>query len=203
MIPAPAPSLTTTPLLALQHALTPYTRAEKAGLTRSTWFEKGGSHYGFLQASKPQTMGYALADSPVALLAWIYEKLRDWTDGYPCTEEEVLTWVSLYLFSTGWAAASLRIYYQALHEEGDGSRKAATGWLPGTRLGLAWFPRDIHVVPRVWGRGLGDVVFERERESGGHCAAWERPEWVVQDLKEVFGKARGAFWVVSGRSGFD
>lgn len=203
MIVSSPPAPTASPLLALTHALTPYTAAERAGLERSRWFEKEGSHYGFLQASKPQTLGYALADSPVALLAWIYEKLHDWTDNYPWTDDEILTWICLYLFSAAGPAASLRIYYEALHEEGDGSRNAAMRWLPGTLLGLAQFPRDIYVYPRVWGRGLGKVVFERERESGGHFAAWERPEWVVADLKEMFGKGGGALGVVGGRSGFD
>ena len=77
------------------------------------------------------------------------------------------------------------------------------GWLPGTLLGLAYFPRDISVLPRVWGKGLGKVVFERERESGGHFAAWERPEWVAQDLKEMFGKRGGACGAVRGKSGFE
>lgn len=205
MIVASPPSPTKAPLLALQHALTPYTPTEKAGLARSHWFDKEGSHYGFLQASKPQTLGYALTDSPVALLAWIYEKLHDWTDAYPWTDDEILTWICLYLFSTPGPAASLRIYYEALHEEGDadGSRNAALGWLPGTLLGLAQFPRDIYVLPRVWGRGLGKVVFDRERESGGHFAAWERPEWVAEDLKEMFGKGGGAFRVLGAKNGFD
>lgn len=203
MIVSKPPSASTSPLLALTHALTPYTAAERAGLERSHWFEKEGIHYNFLQASKPQTLGYALADSPVALLAWIYEKLHDWTDNYPWTDDEILTWICLYLFSTAGPAASLRIYYEALHEEGHGSINAAMGWLPGTLLGLAQFPRDIYVYPRVWGRLLGKVVFERERESGGHFAAWERPEWVVADLKEMFGRGGGAFGVVGERSGFD
>jgi hypothetical protein len=85
--------------LSLQHSLKPYSEKDKAGFERSNWFSKEGFGYNFLQSTKPQTLAYALNDSPVALLAWIYEKLHDWTDGYPWSEEEILTWVSIYQFS--------------------------------------------------------------------------------------------------------
>ncbi|KAL9639853.1 MAG: hypothetical protein Q9164_000673 [Protoblastenia rupestris] len=77
MTRAHAPTLSSNPLLYLQHALTPYTPSERAGLGRTSWFLKEGSGYRTQQATKPQTLGYALADSPVGLLAWIYEKLHD------------------------------------------------------------------------------------------------------------------------------
>jgi hypothetical protein len=73
MIRANPPEYKKNPLLALQHAVTPYSESEKQGLKRNTWFAKEGSGYNLEQRTKPQTIGYALADSPVALLAWIYE----------------------------------------------------------------------------------------------------------------------------------
>jgi hypothetical protein len=73
MIRANPPKYKKNPLLALQHAVTPYSEGEKHGLNRNTWFAKEGSGYNLEQRTKPQTIGYALADSPVALLAWIYE----------------------------------------------------------------------------------------------------------------------------------
>lgn len=86
MIRAGPPTWTKHPILSLQHALTPYSQAERDGFQRSQWFLKEGSGYRMIQATKPQTAGYGLHDSPVGLLAWIYEKLHDWTDDYPWTD---------------------------------------------------------------------------------------------------------------------
>lgn len=109
------PSWRTHPLLALQHAINPYTPQELAGLQRTASVRQSGLGYFHVQSTKPKTIGYSLADSPVGLLAWIYEKLHDWTDEYAWTEEEVLTWVSIYWFSKAGPAASVRIYYEATH----------------------------------------------------------------------------------------
>jgi hypothetical protein len=61
---------------------------ERAGATRNDWFEKKGAGYYHMHSTKPQTLGYSLADSPVGLLAWIYEKLIDWSDGYAWPDDE-------------------------------------------------------------------------------------------------------------------
>ena len=76
------------PLLLLSHLVLPYSPAEKEGLARSEWYFKSGSGYVAEQTTQPQTLGYALADSPVGLLAWVYEKLVNWTDAYPWTDDE-------------------------------------------------------------------------------------------------------------------
>jgi hypothetical protein len=73
MVRSNRPTFSKHPMLALQHAIFPYTKEEKESLERSAWFAKEGSAYRSLQATKPQTLGFALQDSPVALLAWIYE----------------------------------------------------------------------------------------------------------------------------------
>jgi len=72
----------------ISHLLTPYTAAEKAGLERSKWFNEQGIGYYAEQTTQPQTLGYGLADSPAGLLAWIYEKLVNWTDKYPWEDDE-------------------------------------------------------------------------------------------------------------------
>lgn len=92
MIRANPPTWTSNPLIALQHAVQPYSDRDKKGLERSKWFAEEGSGYRLLQSTKPQTIGYALTDSPVGLLAWLLEKLHDWTDSYPWTDDEILTW---------------------------------------------------------------------------------------------------------------
>ena len=185
--------------MAAQHAETPYSKAEKEGIARSEWFRKEGCGYNELQSTKPQTLGYSLHDSPVGLLAWIYEKLHDWTDSYPWTDDEILTWVSIYWFSTAGPAASARIYYETRHSN---AVRIFGKYIPHVKLGLSYFPKDLELPPRTWGRTLGPVVFEADHEDGGHFAAHERPEQLAQDLFAMFGKGGGAYGVVEGKSGY-
>ncbi len=170
------PRLTSNPLLWLQHAVTPYSARDKAGFERSKWFATEGSGYRTQQSTKPQTLGYGLTDSPVALLAWIYEKLHDWTDSYPWTDDEILTWVSIYWFSTAGPTANLRIYYEAAHPNtanGGVHRNRTNQYIPKVKLGLCYCPKEIDVIPHSWGRTVGPVVFESQKTKGGHFAAWE------------------------------
>lgn len=205
MIRAQPPSFLSQPVLALQHAVTPYSDAEKAGLQRSSWFQNEGHAYRELQATKPQTLAYAFASSPVALLAWIYEKLHDWTDEYPWTDDEILTWVSIYYFSTAGPSAHVRIYYEVKHTPSSevATRESAQAWVDRVKLGLAYFPKELTVVPRAWGETLGRVVHQSISERGGHFAAWERPDVVSKDLQDMFGKKGALYKIVPGRSGYE
>ncbi|CZR68834.1 related to epoxide hydrolase [Phialocephala subalpina] len=203
------PTWSKNPLLALRHAVSPYTEKEKKGLERSQWFEKEGRGYNLEQSTNPQTLAYALHDSPVALLSWIYEKLHDWSDAYPWTDDEILTWVSIYRFSRAGPGAAHRIYYESNHNYVAAGRGLKIlnpvdmrSWLPIVKLGLSWNPKEIIVPPRMLGRTLGSVVYEADNESGGHFYAHERPEWLARDLRTMFGKTGGAFGVVKGREGY-
>lgn len=187
------PTLLKSPGQYVKHAVTPYTEAEKHGVERSQWFRKKGFGYNLEQSTRPHTLGFALADSPVALLAWIYEKLHDWTHDYPWTDDEVLTWISIYAFSTAGADASVRIYYENMNGGGYSQGDPYNGSVP---LGLSYFPYDLVVPPATWGRTLGPVVFENRHEDGGHFAAYERPEKLADDLRTMFGKGGGAESVV-------
>lgn len=205
LVLADAPTWSASPYLALLNSITPYNNREKDGQVRTTWFEASGYGYNILQSTKPQTIGYALADSPAALLAWIYEKLHDWTDDYPWTEEEICTWVSIYWFSTAGPAASVRIYYEAQHpglKEGVLSTARLRQWIPKVPLGIAHFPKEIRVVPNTWAKTLGPVVFQSEHKHGGHFAAYEQPQAIIGDLKEMFGKGGVCYGVVEGKPGF-
>jgi hypothetical protein len=82
------PKLLSSPSAYFSHLISKYTPAEEAGLERNAWFKKTGGGYFAEQSTQPQTLGYSLADSPVGLLAWIYEKLVNWTDGYPWEDDE-------------------------------------------------------------------------------------------------------------------
>ncbi|KAK8216245.1 Alpha/Beta hydrolase protein [Phyllosticta capitalensis] len=206
MIRAFPPKFAKQPLLAAKHSVTSYSEAEKQGLERSAWFNKEGTGYNVEQRTKPQTIGYALADSPVACLAWIYEKLHDWTDDYPWTDDEICTWISIYWFSTAGPAASVRIYYEAIHPQPGrpiGHRDKLSEWIPKVKLGVAHFPKELSVVPRSWARTLGPVVHESVHDAGGHFAAWERPEDIARDLQTMFQKSGPCFNIVKGCSGYD
>ncbi|KAJ3997936.1 Alpha/Beta hydrolase protein [Lentinula boryana] len=188
------------PILYLKHLVTPYTEAEKAGIERSKWFVKEGRGYHEEQATKPQTLGYSLADSPVGLLAWIYEKLVTWTDSYPWTDDEVLTWISIFYFSRAGPAASVRIYYEVMHSKGFLQSPSLKPTIP---LGVSHFPNELRITPKKFDHNVGKLVFQAEHSSGGHFAAYERPEELVGDLRKMFGKKGPAFGVVPGKNGYE
>ncbi|KAI2470448.1 alpha/beta-hydrolase [Annulohypoxylon bovei var. microspora] len=189
LVIARPPSLLSSPLLCLQYALGWYSPDEKAGFQRSKWFRAEGQGYNLIQGSKPHTPGFALADSPVGLLAWIYEKLREWTDAYGWTDEEVLTWIGVYAFSEPGADASVRLYYEMTHD--PGSMASLLAWNGKVPLGLSYFPKDVIVLPSSWGKTLGPVVYEKRHEAGGHFASTEKPEELVDDMKKMFAKKGG------------
>ncbi|RDX44900.1 alpha/beta-hydrolase [Lentinus brumalis] len=194
------PAVTKSPWLYLTHLITPYTTKEKEGWARTQKFRSQGSGYSNEQATKPQTLGYSLADSPVGLLAWIYEKLVTWTDSYPWEDDEVLEWVSIYWFSRAGPAASLRIYKEMTHNY----TKVAVAGVEWTSipLGFSIFPKELTKVPGKWLRTLGNVVFESEHEHGGHFAAHEEPEELVKDIRAFFGRGGPAFGVVPQKNGY-
>ncbi|KAN0088173.1 alpha beta-hydrolase [Tylopilus felleus] len=80
-------------LLSLASMVAPLVVKEKEGLARTEWFIKQGGGYIAEHATQPQTLGYSPTDSPVGLLAWLYEKLHVWTDDYPWEDDEALTWL--------------------------------------------------------------------------------------------------------------
>lgn len=198
---AEPPSFFSEPLLALRNLVTPYTAREVIGLQRTAWFSNLGSGYQNEQSTKPQTIGYALSDSPVALLSWIYEKLHDWTDAYPWTEEEVCTWICIYWFSTAGPAASIRIYHEVKNDRFLTSQRLGS-WISHVKIGFSRGPMELRSYPSTWRKNHGHVVFERDHEHGGHFLAWESPTELLADVRRMFGKNGGAFGVVPGHTGF-
>ncbi|ROW05703.1 hypothetical protein VMCG_05211 [Cytospora schulzeri] len=181
------PPLTKSPLgfvrFLITHMLNLYTPQEQSGLKASQDYQIDGNSYLHLMRTRPNTIGAMLADSPVGLLAWIYEKLITWTDDYPWTDQEICEWVSLYWFSRAGPAASVTI----CHEMFQGDWQADTGrGIPSAKLGFSYFPKEVAATPRMWNRRLGDVVFEKEHEKGGHFPAWDQPEALVEDLRTMF-----------------
>ncbi|KAI4154959.1 MAG: hypothetical protein LQ340_001332 [Diploschistes diacapsis] len=178
---------------------------DRTDLEYSQRYENEMSGYLKQQDTRPQTLGYALADSPVGLLAWVYEKLYEWTDEYPWTDDEILTWISIYAFSTAGPAASVRIYYESVHPAPGGISREESLLGPvqtDVPLALAYFPKEIIRLPKSWGYTIGNVVQLSEFERGGHFAAFEVPELLVSDLRKLFGKKGASFEVVKGSRGF-
>lgn len=150
IVPA-APEFKKHPILVLQHAITPYSEKEKASFARTKWFAKEGRGYNLLQSTKPQTLSYDMRTSPVAL-ARICEKLHDWTDAYPWTDDQILEWVSIYQFSRAGSGAAHNIYYEITHTEpGPGSvtSEISKVYVPKVKLRLAYNPRELSVCPRL------------------------------------------------------
>ena len=171
------------------------------GLSRTKQFSTEGDGYYKVQSTKPQTIGYSLADSPVGLLAWIYEKLHDWSDNYAWTDDEILTWVSIYYFSKAGPAATSNVYFEMEHSE-PGAFVASQAY-SDVPLGIARFSKDLILLPKLWNQTLGPVVFESVYEDGGHFAAYERPDAIINDLRAMFGKDGGAYGSVTGKHGYD
>ncbi|KAI0629864.1 alpha/beta-hydrolase [Trametes polyzona] len=195
------PKFFSNPLLYLGMFLLPLDSDAKARFKRtSEWLTKG-TGYQAEQGTKPQTIGYSLADSPVGLLAWIYEKLVNWSDEYPWTDDEVIEWISVYWFSRAGPAATLRIYY----EMSGGVVTPSFGTLPKMTVpvGASYFPREILQTPKSWSHLLGKLVFEAEHDKGGHFAAFEQPEKLAGDLRKMYAKGGPAYGVVPGRTGYD
>ncbi|KAI0259498.1 alpha/beta-hydrolase [Gloeopeniophorella convolvens] len=185
------------PLRFAKYLLTPYTPREREGMARSRMFQKTGMGYFAQQSTRPQTLGYNLGDSPVGLLAWIYEKIGPGTDNYPWTDDEVLTWISIYWFSRAGPSASTRIYYELSKSE-EVFRTPRTS----VPVGISFFPKEVFHAPRELLRAELNVVFESEHDAGGHFAAYEKPEALVDDLRRMFGRGGPAAGVVPGHSGF-
>ncbi|KAL4878523.1 Alpha/Beta hydrolase protein [Aspergillus karnatakaensis] len=191
------------PLFCAKNLLTiPFSPESKAYLYTTFSYLTKGSGYAIQQATRPQTIGYALHDSPVALLSWIYDKLHLWTDNYPWTDDEILTWVSIYLFSAAGPAASTRIYYET-SEDGSMMESISHPAPRGVKVGMAQFKNELMKYPPSWAQLLGYEVRVKEYPTGGHFAAWEAPELLAGDLREFLGKGGLAFGVVKGRNGIE
>jgi microsomal epoxide hydrolase len=164
------------------------TDAEKASLQRMRQFRNAGMGYGAIQSTRPQTLAYALTDSPAGQLAWIVEKFREWTDGDlpddAVDRDQMLTNVTLY-WLTGTAGSSARLYFEA----------ARTGaWGPPVQsaapTGVAVFPYEIAPPIRRFAEMSNNIVHWTEFDRGGHFAAMEEPDLFVADVRQFFRQLR-------------
>jgi pimeloyl-ACP methyl ester carboxylesterase len=158
---------------------------EQAALGAMDYYSRVDSGYSKIQGTKPQTIGYPLDDSPAGLAGWIVEKFRTWSD---CggdvesvfTKDQLLDNVMLY-WLTATAHSAGRLYYEA---------EQTRGFIPAERptvpFGVAAFPKEIIRSPRHWAEQRYDIRHWNEMPRGGHFAAFEQPELLVDDVREFF-----------------
>jgi pimeloyl-ACP methyl ester carboxylesterase len=162
------------------------TQEELIALMQLQQFLEEETGYQRIQGTKPQTLGYALNDSPAGLAAWIVEKFRTWSD---CggdverrfTKDELLTNVMLY-WVTETATSSCRLYFEAMHA----GKFPPTGLRVEVPTGCAIFPGEIVKPPRRWAERVYAVRRWTVMPSGGHFAAMEEPEALAEDIRAFF-----------------
>jgi len=163
-----------------------YTPFEQKCLDRClNWFMKDQSAYFMIQGSKPRTLGFAMHDSPVGMLAWMCDKLFLWSDDYPWTPDELITWTLMHYFPGPTTA--FQMYFENSPEELSHTSILATGFIK-VPTGVSAFPKELGVMPRSWVERKAKVVWWREHEDGGHFAAYERPEVLVGDIVDFVEK---------------
>jgi pimeloyl-ACP methyl ester carboxylesterase len=171
------------------------TDEERAAAVQGAAFRATGFGYFLEQATRPQTIGYALLDSPVALAAWMLDHDTDsyykiasaFVDGKPAgnlTRDEILDNVTLY-WLTGTGASAARSYW----ESGQASARAAGQLPPPMSLPFAFttFPGEIYRTPRSWvEKAYPNVSYFNEVDRGGHFAAWEEPQLFAEEMRKAF-----------------
>ncbi len=159
------------------------TEADKVALTGAKFYQDWDSGYSKQQSTRPQTLGYGLADSPVGQSAWILEKFYQWTDcgGHPenvLSRDEMIDNIMLY-WLTNSGTSSARLYWESFSRafgRGENTVKIPTG--------VSSFPREIVRTPRSWAeQRYLDIQYWNDLDKGGHFAAFEQPELFVEEMR--------------------
>ena len=167
------------------------TAEEQNALEDMSLLSRDGSGYAFLQGTRPQTLSYGLADSPVAQAMWIYEKLQAWSDNdgdvqKALSVDSMLDDISLYWF-TNTAGSSARFYWEVFRT-GFSNYSAGHIDLP---MAATTFPREFYHAPRIWAEAAWPNLFYwSSAPHGGHFAAWEQPEIFAAELRKAFSRVR-------------
>ena len=177
------------------------TEQERAALEQTKTFRASGFGYFLEQATRPQTIGYALLDSPVALAGWMldhdtdayYKISRAFVDGQPSgglTRDHILDNITVY-WLTGTGASAARSYWEGGRAQ---ALAAAAGQAPPEvklPVGFTTFPGEIFRAPRSWvEKGYPTLTYFHEAGKGGHFAAWEEPELFATEVRAAFTSLR-------------
>jgi len=171
------------------------TEEERAAAAQLATFRQSGFGYFLEQATRPQTIGYALLDSPVALAGWMldhdtdayYKISRAFVDGQPSgglTRDHILDNITLY-WLTGTGASAARSYWESARAQALAAGQAP----PPVKLpvGFTTFPGEIFRAPRSWVElGYPNLTYFHEADRGGHFAAWEEPELFATEIRAAF-----------------
>jgi pimeloyl-ACP methyl ester carboxylesterase len=181
--------------LAIMDQLPAETERERAARDAGAEFRASGFGYFLEQATRPQTIGYSLLDSPVGLAAWMldhdtdsyYKISRAFVDGQPTgnlTRDHIVDNITLY-WLTGTGASAARSYW-----ESGRAQALAAGQAPppaSVPVGFTTFPDEIFAAPRSWVEVVyPDVAYFNEVDRGGHFAAWEEPEVFSSEVRAAF-----------------
>jgi pimeloyl-ACP methyl ester carboxylesterase len=165
---------------------------ETIAYDRLLHFYRDGFGYAAMMNQSPQTIGYALADSPAAMAAYYYDKFAEWTDSEGEPErvfryDEMLDAITLY-WLTNTGASSSRSYWEGA-QAGGGPFDAVD--IPRVPVAVTVFPAEIYPAPRCWGeRAFGNIIYWNEVDKGGHFAAWEQPQIFCEEVRAAFKSLR-------------
>jgi pimeloyl-ACP methyl ester carboxylesterase len=178
----------------------PPTEAEQAALDQLAAFRATGTGYFIEQATRPETIGYALLDSPIALAAWMidhdtdayYKITRAFVDKQPSgnlSRDHILDNITMY-WLTGTGASAARSYWEEAQENVRAAGQAARP--VSIPVGFTSFPGEIWRTPRSWVERAypGVDLYFNEVEIGGHFAAWEEPQLFSEELRAAFRSLR-------------
>jgi pimeloyl-ACP methyl ester carboxylesterase len=159
---------------------------EMQAVADMTHFQQQETGYQAIQGTKPQTLGYGLTDSPAGLAGWIVEKFRTWSDcngdvESSFTKDQLLTNITTY-WVTNTISSSVRLYCES-------QRARANGPAPEfveVPTGAAIFPKELYRAPRSWAEAAYNLKHWTVMPRGGHFAAMEEPELLVDDIRAFF-----------------
>jgi epoxide hydrolase len=166
------------------------TGAERAALDSLQHSAEWDSGYSAEHATRPQTIGYALVDSPAALAAWITEKFWSWADhdgdlGAVLGRDELLDNLMLY-WLPGTGASAARLYWESIRQVNDWISGSVTDTV-NVPVGCSIFPKELQRPSRRWAqKRFTDIRYWNEPPRGGHFAAFEQPELFVAEVRSFF-----------------
>jgi pimeloyl-ACP methyl ester carboxylesterase len=177
------------------------TAVEKAAYDSLNDLYRKGGGYAAMMVTRPQTLGYALADSPAGQAAWIYDKFAAWTytGGEPereLSKDDMLDDITLY-WLTNTATSSAQLYWENNNNNFNAeNQKTAEIALP---VAVTVFPGEIYRAPRSWAqRAYRNLIYFHEVDRGGHFPAWEQPELFAAELRTAFRPLRQKTYSQSG-----
>jgi pimeloyl-ACP methyl ester carboxylesterase len=169
-----------------------FSEAEKVAFAGLEYFYRKGFGYAEMMNTRPQTLGYALADSPVGMLAFFYDKFTEWTHSgrqpeKVLAQDDMLDDVTLY-WLTNTGTSSSRSYWDAAQGGGGPFNAFEITKVP---VAVTIFPGEIYRAPRSWAEQcFHKLIYWNEVDKGGHFAAWEQPDLFASELRAAFRSLR-------------